>query len=180
MQYYRQNIYHISVTICEYSAWSIFEYSTTVSRTVNVSSWPPATTTAPGPTLTLNGQYVKKSLVEQWVHDQKSTHLDIPSKGPWSAGRARTTPIPQSLVRQQPRCWNRVLIFLSFHLFQLLMNIISLYMPSASKVLLIVVVFGDHMLSRHLFGANTPPRRKSLSLITTLLWNCLCCKTTQL
>ena len=72
-QYFRYCTWLIFEWIFEYSAWSIFEYSTTVSRTVNVSSWPPATTTAPGPTLTLNGQCVKKSLVEQWVHDQMSS-----------------------------------------------------------------------------------------------------------
>ena len=142
-----------------------------MSRTVNVSSWPPATTTAPGPTLTLNGLCVKNSLEKARVHDQLYTQTI-------SSYRARVHDRRVERERLRTlRVWSgnnlsaETGFWFSYHF--------HLCMSSASKVLLIVVVFGDHIISRHLFGANTPPRSKSLSLITTLLWNCLCCRQTN-
>ena len=51
------------------TTWPIFEYSMTVSRTVNVSSWPPIITTTPGPTFTLNRQLG----IEEAGKEQKPT-----------------------------------------------------------------------------------------------------------
>ena len=153
----------------------------TVSRTVNVSSWPPVITTESGPTLTLDQQ--KSIHNDKWyrltdIEEEKKNNKTPPNTDPWWAGWARKPPTPHCLARPPPLYWNIrfevVLISIfNFHIklvilmFDYLHHTCLVQKQKAVKPFLIFWSFS------HLFGAKTPPRSKSLSSITTLLWNCL-------
>ena len=104
-----------------------------------------------------------------------------PNTDPWWAGWARKPPTPHCLARPPPLYWNIrfevVLISIfNFHIklvilmFDYLHHTCLVQKQKTVKPFLIFLIFWSFS---HLFGAKTPPRSKSLSSITTLLWNCL-------